>query len=228
LETIDEDLCIGGLEDHLVFISHYKLEAGTEATLLMDEMQNLIAMDRSNRAGDFISPIFVDSEDLVDLRKLMNHVRGSHCLILLLTPGFLTRPWCLVEIVTATRNNRPFVPVQLVVPGKDFMYPDEEFYVKLHRDEIVAGGTQGRKMLMENGISLQDVDEAVRAVFQMIALPFSPHKSQRVRTAEMSDILKRCVQLTEESLAALHTHTPSKQASRYPEDACDSASALGG
>jgi hypothetical protein len=227
LETIDEDLCIGGPEDHLSFISHYKLEAGTEATLLRDEIQSLIASDRSNVAGDFISPIFVDSEDLVDLTKLINHVQGSHCLILLLTPGFLTRPWCLLEIVTAKRHNRPFVPVQLVVPGNNFIFPDLEFYAKLHRDEIVSGGALGRNLLAENGVSLQDVEEAIKAVFTMIALPFSPHKSEAVRSAEMSEILKRCMQLTEDSLAALHAFTPLSQASRCPFDACNSEAALG-
>jgi hypothetical protein len=146
LTTIDQDLFMGGPEDHLGFISHFKLEAGTEATLLKDEIESLIKSDRSNKAGDFQSPIFVDSEDLVDLTKLIDHVRGSRCLILLLTPGVLTRPWCLLEIVAAKRFGRPFVPIQLVHPGlKDFVYPDEDFFDRLHREKIIANGAHGRR-----------------------------------------------------------------------------------
>jgi len=204
LESLDVDLCIGGPEDHFAFISHYKVEAGTEATLVRDELEILVRKDPANVAGDFKSPVFIDSEDLIDLTRLIDHVRGSLALILLLTPGLLSRPYCLLEIVTAKRTARPFVPVLLSRPGLQYQFPDEEFYEKLHRDEIIAGGAEGRKLLEENGTNLKEVEEAIRSIFKMIALPYSPHKSTNIREAEISDIFKRCMTLTAESLQDIH------------------------
>merc|ERR1719440_1323312 len=112
-ETVDGDLRVGGIEDHFAFLSHYKVEAGTEALLLRDEMERLIRKDPTNHAANFYSPVFIDSEDLVDLRRLANHVRGSLALIILLTPDIFTRPWCLLEMVAAKRSGRPYVPVLL-------------------------------------------------------------------------------------------------------------------
>jgi len=195
LEEIARDLFIGGPEDHFAFISHYKVEAGTEATLMLNELQVMIRKDPQNHACDFRSPIFVDTEDLTDLARLVNHVQGSLALIVLLSPNLLSRPWCLLEMVTAKRHNRPFVPVLLTRPGMQYTFPDEEFYEKLHRDEIIQDGAGGRKLLEENGTTLEEVEQAIRAIFMTIALPFSPHRSGAVREAEMTDILHRCNQV---------------------------------
>jgi hypothetical protein len=196
--TLDIELHIGGLEDHFAFISHYKVEAGTEATLLKDELEIAIGRDPSNPAGDFKTPVFLDSEDLVDLTRLMNHAKGSLALIVLLTPQVLSRPWCLLEFVAAYKSDRPYVPVLLVRPGITYQFPDEDFYESLRNDEII--GVDGRQLIEDNGFNMQEVEEAVRAVFTMIALPYSPHKSAAVRGGEVSDILKRCMKLTANGL----------------------------
>ena len=65
----------------------------------------MIQADLLNPAHDFRSPVFLDSEDLVDLLTLKEHVQNSHNLMLLLTNNVLLRPWCLVEIVTALGND---------------------------------------------------------------------------------------------------------------------------
>ncbi|CAK0893777.1 unnamed protein product [Prorocentrum cordatum] len=39
---------------------------------------------------------------------------------------------------------------------------------------------------------MDDLEKALRHVFRKIAVPFSPHKSQNVREAELTDILNRC------------------------------------
>jgi hypothetical protein len=196
LNTLDSELYVGGLEDHFAFISHYKMEGGSEATLMRDEMERLIRKDTRNPMGDLRTPIFVDSEDLVDLSRLSEHVKGSLALIVLLTPGFLSRPYCLLEIVIASRWERPYVPVQIMRPGisQEFRIPDEEFYSSFRRGEII--GTRGVQLLEENGVTPAEVENAIRCVFKMIALPFSPHKSAAVRRAEMDDILKRCMTVT--------------------------------
>ena len=72
------------------FLSHYKIEAATEARWLQRELEEALG-----------ERVFLDSDDLHDLSRLKDHVRESKCLLLLQTRSVLTRLWCLVELVTA-------------------------------------------------------------------------------------------------------------------------------
>jgi len=192
IDALDAEVGSGGHEEHLVFVSHYKTEAGTEATLMRDLLERMV---REEVWLDFASeqkaPIFVDSEDLVDLAKLTDHVKGSSSLILLLTPGVLTRPWCLLEIVVAVRHGVVIVPVEIQRPDLRYKYPDERFYRELYQVGKVL--TAEHIMLLKNeGCPLEDVEAAIRQVFLKISLPFSPHKTGNVRRAELVDVMKRC------------------------------------
>jgi hypothetical protein len=84
------------------FLSHYKREAATEARLLQLELEKVLG-----------GPVFIDSDDLKDLRLLTHHVRNSDVLVLLLTENFLTRPWCLIEIWTAINEGIPIVALNV-------------------------------------------------------------------------------------------------------------------
>ena len=59
---------------------------------------------------------FIDSDDLYDLRSLLEDVKQSGVLVLLQSSGVLTRPWCLLESEYAPLrapgdNNHHFVYV---------------------------------------------------------------------------------------------------------------------
>lgn len=190
MDAINDAVHAGGDEDHFMFISHYKVEAGTEATLLRDLLEPIIQQEGSNPAKDLKSPIFIDSEDLVDLARLKEHVMGSQSFVLLLTPGVLSRPWCLVEIVTAVKHGANIVPVEVQRPGSKYHYPDEAFYATILTGDHL--NQEGKDILDNEGVTLVEVEKAIRQVFLKIALPFSPHKSKNVRDAELRDILKRC------------------------------------
>merc|ERR1719157_311183 len=97
--------CVRGSRDtHFAFLSHYKVEAGTEAALMRSELEQIINDTEGHPAQNLDVPIFLDSEDLTDLVLLMEAVQKSHNLVLILTKGVLTRPWCLVEIVVAVQS----------------------------------------------------------------------------------------------------------------------------
>merc|ERR1740116_153343 len=98
-------------DDHMIFISHYKVEAGTEAALMQKDLERLVMQDPANKHSGFKVPVFLDCEDLKDLADLQEHVRRSHNLLLLLTSEVLTRPWVLIEIVTAMKGGVRVVPV---------------------------------------------------------------------------------------------------------------------
>lgn len=177
-------------DDHLIFVSHYKLEAGTEAAMIADVLNRMIGEDPTSHANKFSSPIFLDSEDLFDLSSLTDHVKRSENVVLLLTPNLFQRPWCLVEIVTALRSEIPVVPVEVQRPGISFQYPTEEFYRNLKSGNYLEASAV--KLLEDLQIYMEDVEEAIRNVFRFISIPFSPHKAAAMRQMELEAVLQRC------------------------------------
>merc|ERR1712224_484761 len=99
-------------------------------------------------------------------------VERSRYLVLLLTQGIFSRPWCLIEIVTAMRASVPILPVLLAKPGNTFTYPDQNFYIELAEGRTLDKSSE--QMLTEHDITLDDVAGALQHVFLHIALPYSP------------------------------------------------------
>jgi len=173
---------------HLMFLSHYKVEAGTEAALMRSELEQLMSEDHGSPGRHFDVPIFLDSEDLTDLTILQERVFHSHNLVLLLTKEVLQRPWVLVEIVTAVRWN---IPVLLVTVEKDhnrFTFPDDRFYEKLLEGNLLS--SQDMAVLDDCDITLPDAEQAIRGVLKRIAVPYSPHKPTSIRRAELQSLLE--------------------------------------
>lgn len=205
MKEIDDDEPDDDDQYFKVFLSHYKLESGTEATLLAEALQRMF-LEAGEGPGE--CGVFLDSEHLQDLRELRAHVERSDNLVLLLTPGVLSRPWCLVEIVTAMKYGAQIVPVEIQRLGLSFAYPDDSFYTKLRKGETLT--RVDLKCLSHEGVSLVDVEEALRFTFKQIALPFSPHKSKNVRMAELNDIVLRCLRKRERTMnIESFSHLPS-------------------
>lgn len=85
------------------FLSHYKYEAAAEARVLKIELV------RALRTKD--EQIFIDADNLTDLRHLLDHVRDSDALFLLYTGGVLSRPWCLLELDAAITHRVPIIAI---------------------------------------------------------------------------------------------------------------------
>merc|ERR1719491_1456259 len=106
------------------------------------------------------APIFIDSEDLVDLARLRKHVQKSDVLMVLLTPGLLSRPWCLIEIVTAVEHHVNIVPVEVQRPGSRYQYPDEEFYSKFLAGKSLS--PEAMALLQSEGFTLKVLEQSIR------------------------------------------------------------------
>jgi len=177
--------------NHYIFLSHYKVEAGTEAALMRDALCIQIETDPYHPAFDMSTPVFLDSEDLQNLKNLKEHVKVSRNLVVLLTTNFLRRPWCLIEITLSMMNNINIVPVRIERAGIAFEYPTEAFYEELREGKFLSDAD--RELFRVLGIDVSAVERAVRLTFQKVAVPFSPHKPIQVRALEVSTILNRCV-----------------------------------
>jgi len=177
------------MDEHLLFLSHYKAEAGTEAALIRTEIEHLLGEDIGSLGHYFESPVFLDSEDLTNLEELQEKVRLSHNLLLLLSKDVLSRPWVLIEICTALQAGTRILPVTLVKNEK-FEIPDETFYERLRSGSVT--GPAGKDLLEQHGVSLEHVEASLRLVFKRIAMPYSPHRAASIRRAELTAILKIC------------------------------------
>ena len=89
----------GEARQYRAFVSHMKAEAAMEARFVQSEIETI-----SGRC------CFLDSDDLKDLSQLTKHVRDSEVLVLVQTKSVLTRPWVLIELVTAVRAGIYTVP----------------------------------------------------------------------------------------------------------------------
>ena len=72
------------------FLSHYKLECGTEARLVQMNMRTII--EKAPIEGSS-NEVFLDSDDLSDLRNLLEYVKQTKALVLLQSKRVLERPW---------------------------------------------------------------------------------------------------------------------------------------
>ena len=92
---------------YLTFLSHFKVEAGSDARYISDLIQRMTGC----RA-------YLDSTDLVDLRTLFNEgVHKTDVLFILATKGVFTRPWCLMEMWEAAVMRVPIVLFPVVGGG---------------------------------------------------------------------------------------------------------------
>lgn len=180
--------------EHYMFLSHYKLESGTECSLIKEELEQILKENKeySNKITNrCTSPVFLDSDDLFDLENLRQKVRNSHNFVLVLTEHVLSRPWVAAELVTAYLEGGNLLLVEIQRPGLSaFPYPDEGFYKRLRHKEILNDSAVD--LLKDLNIDIQEVENAYRFAFKKIAVPFSPHKSGNIRRAELQDLLKRC------------------------------------
>ena len=87
----------------VTFLSHYKTEAGAAARLMKGRLR--VELGREE--------IFLDSDDLQHLSHLLDQVRASDTVVVLLTKNVLSRPWCLLEIYTAIQAHIPIITVQV-------------------------------------------------------------------------------------------------------------------
>lgn len=88
-----------------VFLSHYKFEAAAEARILKLELV------RSLRTKE--EEVFLDADNLTNLKDLLLHVENSDAVALLYTKGVLCRPWCLLELYTAVERSVPIFIVRV-------------------------------------------------------------------------------------------------------------------
>ena len=99
-------------QTQVCFLSHHKADAGAHARYLHDALEYMLSAD-----------VYLDSSELTELRLVFTQgVRKSEVMVVLLTEGLLSRPWCLLEVYEATKLRKPVI--LLMLKGKGFGFED--------------------------------------------------------------------------------------------------------
>ena len=145
------------------FLSHYKVEAGSDARYLNDLIARMTGV-----------PCFLDSSDLSDLRTLMSEgVQQSDVLVVLGTKGVLTRPWCLLELWEAHTQGVPIIFV--TVEGRGFDFGDAKHFASHFKEELEAANPGAlelvEKGLRQQGATVDDLAAALALLLDAAAPP---------------------------------------------------------
>ena len=160
------------------FLSHHKLACAMEARYLKSELERALGAE-----------IFLDSDDLKNLRELGQHVVDSDVLVLLQSSEVLLRPWCVYELHTAIDAGIPIVAVTVASKGYDFAQAGQ---LMLHLDTMLEAGSPGAsKVLDEVGVDLKAAAWKLSStVPNVIAVPFNPSASQNAIAAAVLDLIE--------------------------------------
>ena len=171
------------------FLSHYKNEAAGDARHLKDALSKLLG-----------APIFLDSDDLTDLRELLRIVARSDVFLLLQTTNVLTRPWCLLEIFTAIKNHVPIVPIS-IKGGFPYSHSDASallsaadstFAAELDRRSPGSVAIIRKHQIPVRGVFMDvDIEEMGRTLLEhlphLLSKQFEPSASRIVIEAQLED-----------------------------------------
>ena len=179
------------------FMSHAKAEAAMEARFVQMQMEDRQA---EGQMGSKL-PIFLDSDDLKNLDELEAHVRASEVLVLCQTEKVLTRPWCLLELVTALDAGVPIVG--LTLQGKGYDFAEAEHYlanIDTKLDNITPGGS---KLLESKGVNMQEAAHKLsNAIPKIISMELNTGASRNVLKATIDDLVETNRAFSERERAA--------------------------
>ena len=161
----------------MAFISHHKAATAMEGRFIKTELERLTGRQ-----------CFLDSDDLYDLGSLLEHVRESDALVILLTESVFTRPWCLLELYTALESRTPIVALNCAGKGYDF---ESASNFMVHLDTQLDDANPGAcALLRQEGVDPERVAHALATTLpKMIARSFDSCASRNVITGSLMDLV---------------------------------------
>jgi hypothetical protein len=121
--------------------------------------------------------VFLDSDDLHDLRLLLEHVKKTKCVVLLQSKSVLTRPWVILELYTAITNDVPIVPVK-VKNSFPYDFATALGFLRNFDNEIEAVNPGAASLLLSYGVDPIDVAYRLSECLpNLISTEFNPNAS---------------------------------------------------
>ena len=162
------------------FISHAKADAAMEARYLQSVLE-----------PDLQARVFLDSDNLRDLRQLAAHVKDSKVLVLLQTRNVLSRPFCLLEILTALDEGVPIIGLALCGCGASgYQFDEATAFLRDFDTRLAEANPGAAATLREHGVV--DLAEAAwklsSSVPNILSMPFNPSASRNTLAAMRADM----------------------------------------
>ena len=185
------------------FLSHHKEACATEARLVKQNYETLLGVECFlGKSNDHIPPSYTmlcvltkalssaaDSDNLRDLRVLVDHVKDSDALILFQSKEVLQRPWCLIELSAAITHGVPIVALSCVgkkydfVSAVDFLLHLETCLETLNPSALVV--------LKKNNVDPLQLAHKLHSVIpNIISIPLNTSASDNAIKASMADLVK--------------------------------------
>jgi len=169
------------------FLSHMKDEVGSHARILHDKGEEYL---RKIEGPFKNSKLFLDSENLTDLKKLLDEVKKTNVMIVMLSRSYLTRPWCLAELYTAIVNNIPIVSVNVIGARYDFVKGKK--FLEIMTEETLEKENSGASKVLKD-VGIQNIEEMAKVISKklpyIIAQEFNANANSTILDAHIKVIM---------------------------------------
>merc|ERR1719169_172709 len=134
--------------------------------------------------------MFLDFDNLQDTRILVQHVRDSDVMLVLLTADVMLRPWCILEIHAAVSAGIPLVGVTL--RGKGYDHALAQRQLTLLDMELDARNPGACAVLRENGLEPLDAAYLLSTVIpRQITMEIDPAAPKGMLEGGLRDLVER-------------------------------------
>ena len=132
--------------------------------------------------------IFRDTDQHFGLSSLQAKVRDSSNVLVFLSPGYASSPYCVVELVTAYESGARISNILVHKPGLA-MFNFEAMNALLAQADVSSLlDSKGWEVVLGQGLTKERVRAALKAVMNIKAFPLHIDASARSRAAELEDI----------------------------------------
>jgi hypothetical protein len=129
----------------------------------------------------------VETQEAIQIGQesvLQRQLGSAGRMVALLRRGVLNDAAFAAAAVHAMREDKEVVPL---LADEGFQFPNQEFWKKMKAGGVIS--VEDHPLLA--GASIQDVVDAYKALFKIIAVKFTEHGSERIQGAEISELAKR-------------------------------------
>ena len=131
----------------------------------------------------------MSTDDLSDLRLLLEHVKNTEVLIILQSKSVLMRPWVILEVYTAITHDVPIVALN-VNNSYPYDYSSAMNFLLHFDQEIEIANPGAAELLMKAGVDPLDVAWRLSdSLPNIISTDFNPNSSSRAIVASLEDLV---------------------------------------
>jgi hypothetical protein len=167
----------------IIFISYHQAGASSDANVVWDKLVT---------SGFPADKIFFDKNSLSDVRELSTSIQASSIVLQLQSSQLYTRPFTLLEMYEAIKARIPILPIAL--DSYNFDRANEFLNSKNFESALESVNPGASDVIRRIGLDVETVRQAIATEFpSIISLPFKASESNRVRDAQLADIVERLV-----------------------------------